>query len=74
VGIWNKILFIVFLLALKLSDAIGQSDWKLKNDKYGLKIYESIVPDSKIKAVKVECYLNVTISTGSLANGREFVS
>jgi len=50
----KKVLFISLLLVLKLSLLFGQCDWKLNTDKDGIKIYTSLVPDSKIKAIKVE--------------------
>jgi hypothetical protein len=55
-----KILFVALLFVLKLDYASGQTDWKLSTDKEGIKIYTCIVPDSKIKAVKVKCDLNAT--------------
>jgi hypothetical protein len=57
-----KVCFISLLFVLKLSSALAQTDWKLSIDKEGIKIYTSIVPDSKIKAIKVECDLNTTPS------------
>lgn len=57
-----KSIYLSFLLVLKLSLAFGQSDWKLNTEKDGIKVYTSIMPDSKIKAVKVECNLNATSS------------
>jgi hypothetical protein len=57
-----KILFIALLLLLKLNHAIGQTDWKLNTENEGIKIYTCFLPDSKIKAIKVECDLNATPS------------
>jgi len=42
------------------SVAFGQIAWKLNTDKDGIKVYTSLVPDSKIKAVKVECEVAAT--------------
>ena len=58
----NKVFFIFLLLVLKMSSASAQNNWKLSTEKEGIKIYTSIVPDSKIKAIKVECDLNATPS------------
>ena len=57
-----KIFPVLFLLVLKLSPASAQTDWKLVTDKEGIKVYTSIEPGSKIKAIKVECDLDATPS------------
>jgi hypothetical protein len=57
-----KILFVALLFVLKLDYAAGQTDWKLNSEKEGIKVYTSIVPDSRIKAIKVECDVNATSS------------
>jgi hypothetical protein len=58
----NKVFFIFLLLVLKMNPASGQNNWKLSAEKEGIKIYTSMVTDSKIKAIKVECDLNATPS------------
>ncbi|HEY9000892.1 MAG TPA: START domain-containing protein [Mucilaginibacter sp.] len=58
----NKVLFTSLFMVLTVATASAQNDWKLSADKEGIKVYTSIVPDSKIKAVKVECDLNATPS------------
>jgi hypothetical protein len=58
----NKMFLVSLFLILNIVSASAQSDWKLSTDKEGIKVYTSIVPDSKIKAVKVECDLNATPS------------
>ena len=55
-----KIVFIALLLIVKLNPASAQSDWKLSTEKDGIKVYTSQVPDSKIKAIKVECDIKAT--------------
>ncbi|HWD89738.1 MAG TPA: START domain-containing protein [Mucilaginibacter sp.] len=50
----RKLLFMAVLLAVKLAPAFGQTDWKLRADNNGIKVYSSIIPSSKIKAIKVE--------------------
>jgi hypothetical protein len=56
----HKILITVFLLAVNTASA--QIKWHLNSEKDGMKIYTSSVPDSKIKAVKVECVFHATLS------------
>lgn len=58
----NRKLFISLFMMLAAASASAQNDWKLSADKEGIKVYTSVVPDSKIKAVKVECDLNTTPS------------
>jgi hypothetical protein len=57
-----KIILISALLLFKQLTVSAQSDWTLNTEKEGIKIYTSLVPDSKIKAVKVECEFNATAS------------
>jgi hypothetical protein len=57
-----KILFVALIFVLKLDYAAGQTDWKLNSEKEGIKVYTSIVPDSRIKAIKVECDVNAKSS------------
>lgn len=40
----------------------AQSEWKLDREKEGIKIYSSSYPDSRIKALKVECTVESTLS------------
>ncbi|MBS1528986.1 MAG: lipid-binding protein [Bacteroidetes bacterium] len=56
----RRLLFLAGLLALKLAPAFGQTDWKLRADNDGIKVYSSIVPGSKIKAIKVEATFEAT--------------
>lgn len=56
-----KILTTGFIL-LQTTIAFAQTDWKLKNEKDGIKVYVGAVPDSKFKAIKVDCELNTTLS------------
>ena len=57
-----KVIFISLLLFLGQVDVFGQSAWKLSSEKEGIKIYTRRVPDSKIKAIKVECEVQATES------------
>lgn len=56
----HKILITVFLLAVNTTSA--QIKWHLNSEKDDMKIYTGTVPDSKIKAVKVECVFHATLS------------
>jgi len=40
----------------------AQTNWKLNTDRDGIKVYTGQFPDSKIKAVKVECSFPYTLS------------
>src|ERR1700744_762036 len=53
---------ILLLLVFKITTCFAQTDWQLKKDKDGIKVYMSTVPDSKFKAIKVECELNASAS------------
>ena len=56
-----KILLMSLLVFIGLS-GFGQNAWKLSTEKEGIKIYTSEFPDSKVKAIKVECEVNATES------------
>jgi hypothetical protein len=62
INLVNKIFLMSLLLVLGLSSASAQNDWKLSTEKEGIKIYTSILPDSKIKAIKVEADFDATAS------------
>jgi START domain len=55
----------IFLLAVFLSPpsiVFTQTEWKLDRDKEGIKIYSSPYPESKVKALKVVCTVESTLS------------
>ncbi|MES2276507.1 MAG: START domain-containing protein [Bacteroidota bacterium] len=52
----------LFLLLLGFLTASGQQNWKLNNEVDGIKVYSAAVPDSKVKAIKVECDLQATLA------------
>jgi hypothetical protein len=56
----RKLLFMAVLLAVKLAPAFGQTDWKLKADNDGIRVYSSMIPGSRIKAIKVEATFDAT--------------
>jgi len=56
----RKILLSILLLLAMQFGVSGQGTWKLNTEKDGIKIYTSEIPDSKIKAIKVECEVQAT--------------
>src|SRR5437588_3890228 len=62
IHLMNKVFLISLILVLKLSSASAQNNWKLSIEKDGIKVYTSMVPDSKIKAIKVESDIDATAS------------
>jgi hypothetical protein len=57
-----KSLTLLFLLFANCALAQGHEDWVLKENNDGVKIFTRDVENSKIKAIKVECELDVTLS------------
>jgi hypothetical protein len=55
-----KKLTLLFTLIVNFAFAQAGEDWNLKSNNDGVKIFTRNVPDSKIKAIKVECILNAT--------------
>lgn len=53
---------ITLLLLLLITTTIvwAEEPWALSSDKEGVKVYTRHVPNSKIKAIKVECQFNAT--------------
>ena len=58
----KNILILLLVLCANIAAAQTDDPWTLKQDKDGIKIYTADVPNSKIKALKVECELNATLS------------
>jgi len=54
--------FVLFVFSSFNNIVIGQTDWKLRTEKEGIKIYSSEVSYSKVKALKVECNFKATSS------------
>ncbi|HMG07671.1 MAG TPA: START domain-containing protein [Mucilaginibacter sp.] len=50
----------ILLLLITLTTASADEPWALNTTKEGIKVYTRHVPNSKIKAIKVECSLNAT--------------
>jgi hypothetical protein len=57
----RKLPFLLLFLLARLA-VFGQGSWKLNADKDGIKIYTAQIPDSKIKAIKVECEVEASPS------------
>ena len=53
---------LLFFLLFKLLPVSAQTDWKFNSENDGIKVYTSIVPGSKIKAIRVECDYKATPS------------
>ncbi|WP_183558010.1 START domain-containing protein [Mucilaginibacter sp. SP1R1] len=51
-------LLLLFIITLTIANA--EEPWTLSTNKEGIKVYTRHVPNSKIKAIKVECSLNAT--------------
>ncbi len=56
----SKFYLLALIFLLKLVPARAQTNWQLKTEKDGVTIYESEVPGSKIKALKVIASFNAT--------------
>ena len=56
-----KIIIALFFL-LKITGVNAQTNWELKNEKSGIKVYTSAVTDSKFKAIKVDCELKASLA------------
>src|ERR1700761_1319427 len=55
-------LLLLFFISLFILPASAQTNWKLTTESDGIKVYTSIFPGSKIKAVKVECEFKASAS------------
>jgi len=56
-----KRIIIISLFQLIYLFSFGQINWKFSTEKDGIKVYTSILPESKIKAVKVICEVNANL-------------
>lgn len=58
---YKKVTLLLLLLAFSLINiAHAEEPWALSTNKEGVKVYTRHVPDSKIKAIKVECEFNAS--------------
>jgi hypothetical protein len=58
----KEFLLLTLFLLFSVSDLLAQEVWTLKQDKEGIKIYSSPFAESKIKALKVVCSFECTLS------------
>jgi hypothetical protein len=55
--------FILLLVIIGISwPALAQTKWKLIAEEDQIRIYSSAVPESKIKAIKVDCVVDASLS------------
>ena len=59
---FNKLIFFLLLLITTSLTASAQYNWSLKSDKDGIKIYTSPVVNSKLKALRIECNYQSTLT------------
>ncbi|WDF56929.1 START domain-containing protein [Mucilaginibacter sp. KACC 22063] len=60
-GIKLKALLFLSVLIINTA-AFAQSDWKLKTEEEGIKVYMRSEPNSNFKAIKVNCEVDATLS------------
>jgi hypothetical protein len=58
----RKALLILFMLIAACTQAQSVDAWELKDNSDGIKIFTGDINNSKIKAIKVECQLNATLT------------
>jgi hypothetical protein len=58
----RRTILLTLILITSFSFTYAQQNWKLSTEKDGIKVYTRTVPDSKIKALKVECDFKATAS------------
>jgi ribosome-associated toxin RatA of RatAB toxin-antitoxin module len=56
----NKLSLLVMILSLGAMHSFGQTEWTLRKDKDGIKVYSASIPDSKIQAIKVTASYKTT--------------
>lgn len=52
----------VLFLSTLPAEASAQTDWQLKKDEDGIKVYTGRLPNTCFKAIKVECKVNASLS------------
>ena len=56
----RKLLFVPLMMTVQAISVFAQDDWKLQKSKDGIQVYSAIVPDSKIRAIKVVATYNAS--------------
>ena len=59
---WSRLIIAAYLLLFLSSIAIAQTDWQLKVDKEGIKVYTKQMENSPLKAVKTVCTINTSLT------------
>lgn len=59
----KSIFYLAATLLLLSSKASAQGPWKFATEKDGIKVYSRSVPNSKVKALRVTCTLDATLSS-----------
>ncbi|MEI6088603.1 MAG: START domain-containing protein [Bacteroidota bacterium] len=54
---------LIMISGLFISTCFSQSEWTLKKDKNGIKVFTGKLADSKFNAIKVSCNLNANLSS-----------
>lgn len=54
-------LYILILISAVYNNANAQTDWQLRKNEEGIKVYVGNSPNSSIKMVKVECIIDATV-------------
>ncbi len=57
-----KKVIMLLLISFAFTAAHAETAWELKKDKDGIKVYTGSIPNSNIKAVKVVCIVNASLS------------
>ena len=62
---YQRMIGMAFLLlsASMLNLGFCQTEWSLKKDKDGIKVYTGKMPDSKFNAIRVSCQLKGNLSS-----------
>ncbi len=58
----RKKILLAIIITARFFTGHAQTDWKLKTDDEGIKVYTKSLPGSKIKAIKIECTVQATMS------------
>ncbi len=56
----KRLWFAALVLVLSSAAVSAQTDWNLRADEDGIKVYTSLVPGSKVKGIKVEARFDAT--------------
>ena len=57
---YKTIILSIIFCSCFILPVVAQNDWKFMTEKDGIKVYAKAVPESKVKALKVECIINAS--------------